>query len=121
MTLTITSKTTRGEALDELERTRKELADFKRQVVDVALEAKADFDWCSEGFRDTMTTLGLEKLLPATERIVVLKVRVDADEACLEVSEMDDEDWASAAISKVQNLYHYDLHGYSVEDVPQDK
>lgn len=121
MALTITSKTTRQELADELVRIQSEYGQFRKDVAQAALDVKDSEGWCSDGFREAMDNLGLADLIPSTERIVTLKIRIDADEAGYDAEYMGDEEWADAAISSIRYKSAHELEGYEVSEVPQDK
>lgn len=121
MALTNISKATRQQLADELARIQVEHEDFRRAVAQIALETKESEGWCSDGFRDAMDNLGLLDLLPSNKRLVTLQVVVDAEEQNYDPEYMSDESWADAAISAIRYTSAANLHGYEVEDAPQDK
>lgn len=120
MALKVTSKTTKSELEAEVLRLHREQKDYKERVARVALEHRDNEGWCSEGFREAMDELELLEFVPSSERLVVLKVIVDADSAGLDAAEADDDEWAEAAIYKLRYASVGDLEGYAVEDVPKD-
>lgn len=112
---------TRQELADEVARLQREHEEYRKTVLEVALEARDSEGWCSDGFKEAMETLGLADQLPSTERIVVLKVLVDAEDSGYDVDSMGDYEWAQAAISKVRYASPGDLASFAVEDAPKDK
>jgi phenylpyruvate tautomerase PptA (4-oxalocrotonate tautomerase family) len=118
--LKVTSKTTKAEIASELERVLAEQKQYKEHVARVALEQKENEGWCSEGFREAMEELDLEDFLPDARRIVILKVEVDASKNGYDPDQMDESDWANAAISNIRYHTAGDLYAYDVEDVPKD-
>ena len=121
MALTVTSKTTRQQLADELERVQREHAQFKDLVWQVAVEGKENEDWCAEGFRDAMETLGLADRIPPSERVVVLEVLVNAEDSGYNVDDMSDYEWADAALSKLRYSSPGDLESYETKDAPKEK
>lgn len=127
MALTVTSKTTRAQVVGELNVVQAELEslrakheNFRKDVFYAATEAKDTEGWCSEGFREVMENLGLDEFIESTERVVILKVLVDAEDTGYDVENMDDISWARAGISKLRYASPSDLESYSVEELPQD-
>lgn len=120
MTLDITVRTTKPELTAEVRRLEKEFAEFRKDVAETALHAKDEQGWCNEGFREAVEALGIGDLLPSTERLVTIVVLTDAEEYGMSVDEMDEDDWAEAAISKLRYASIGDLESYQVNDAPKD-
>jgi hypothetical protein len=119
--LTITSKTTKEQIASELRALQAKHDQFRKDVAQAALDAKDSEGWCSEGFREAMDNLGLIDLIPSNKRLVTLKVVVDAAEQGYDTDYLDEDGWAEAALSSIRYSSPGDLHGYDVEDAPQDK
>ncbi|OKI54537.1 hypothetical protein [Micromonospora sp. CB01531] len=88
-----------------VEDVEKELADFKKKVVAVALRTKREEEWCDSGFERAMKELGLE--IPST------KVRITLD---LDLADYDTDLTADSPLEQFKNFLHWDIESSEIGD-----
>lgn len=110
----------------ELTALRTEFDTYKEKVREVALEFKAQENWCDEGFNEAMEALGLPRLvsrwrvpveITATQTVYVTVEAEDEADAVNEAGNLDSDEFYDQADSYSWSCSDYDIGSrYDVEE-----